>query len=113
MDRAVFPFGDGGKIVFVEDDLFQFVRADQRSGFRPHIVEIKGVFLAESQGSFGGVAAAGLVPAFAPFDDGVNVLAAGIGYELRKQVSDVRGIDTKLLQASLKKIGAYLPNCEV
>ena len=49
MDRAVFPFGDGGKIIFVEDDLFQFVRADQRSGFRPHIVEIKGVFLAESR----------------------------------------------------------------
>ncbi len=47
----------------------------------------KSVFLAESQGSFGGVAAAGLVPAFAPFDDGVNVLASGIGYELRKQVS--------------------------
>ena len=47
----------------------------------------KSVFLAESQGSFGGVAAAGLVPAFAPFDDGVNVLAAGIGYELRKMVS--------------------------
>ena len=47
----------------------------------------KSVFLAESQGSFGGVAAAGLVPAFAPFDDGVNVLAAGIGYELRKNVS--------------------------
>ena len=73
----------------------------------------KSVFLAESQGSFGGVAAAGLVPAFAPFDDGVNILASGIGYELRKQVSDVRDIDTKLLQASLKKIDAYLPNCEV
>ncbi|MBQ8509495.1 MAG: FAD-dependent oxidoreductase [Clostridia bacterium] len=47
----------------------------------------KSVFLAESQGSFGGVAAAGLVPAFAPFDDGVNVLASGIGWELRKLVS--------------------------
>ncbi len=47
----------------------------------------KSVFLAESQGCFGGAATVGLVPSFAPFDDGVNVLAAGIGYEIRKMVS--------------------------
>ena len=47
----------------------------------------KSVFIAEAQGCFGGLGTAGLVPAFAPFDDGVNVLAAGIGYEIRKSVS--------------------------
>ena len=47
----------------------------------------KSVFLAEAAGSFGGVGTTGLVPAFAPFDDGVNVLASGIGYEIRKHVS--------------------------
>ena len=46
----------------------------------------KKVFLAESQGVLGGAATAGLVPAFAPFDDGVNPLAAGIGLEIRKMV---------------------------
>jgi len=47
----------------------------------------KSVFLAESQGCFGGLGTAGMVPAFAPFDDGVNCLAAGIGKEIRKNVS--------------------------
>ena len=47
----------------------------------------KKVFLAESMGCFGGVGTSGLVPAFAPFDDGVNILASGIGYEIRKSVS--------------------------
>lgn len=47
----------------------------------------KKVFLAESAGAFGGLGTTGMVPAFAPFDDGVNVLAAGIGYEVRKNVS--------------------------
>lgn len=47
----------------------------------------KTVFLAESQGCFGGLGTAGLVPAFAPFDDGVNCLADGIGMEIRKNVS--------------------------
>ena len=46
----------------------------------------KTVFLAEATGSLGGAATAGLVPAFAPFDDGVNPLAAGIGLEIRKMV---------------------------
>ena len=47
----------------------------------------KSVLLAEASGTFGGMGTAGLVPAFAPFGDGENVLAAGIGYEIRKNVS--------------------------
>ena len=43
----------------------------------------KKVFLAEASGMFGGLATTALVPAFAPFTDGVNVLASGIGLELR------------------------------
>ncbi len=45
------------------------------------------VFLAEARGSFGGVGASGLVPAFAQFGDGVNTLASGIGYDIRKSIS--------------------------
>ena len=47
----------------------------------------KKVFLAEATGCFGGLGTSGMVPAFAPFDDGVNVLADGIGFEIRKNVS--------------------------
>ena len=47
----------------------------------------KTVFLAEKTGAFGGLGTSGLVPAFATFDDGENVLADGIGYEIRKSVS--------------------------
>ena len=47
----------------------------------------KNVFLAESGGCFGGLGTSGMVPAFAPFDDGINVLANGIGMEIRKNVS--------------------------
>ena len=47
----------------------------------------KTVFLAETQGCFGGLGTAGMVPAFAPFDDGVNCLADGIGMEIRRNVS--------------------------
>lgn len=47
----------------------------------------KSVFLAESQGCFGGVGTSGLVPAFAPFSDGENILASGIGLEIRRTVS--------------------------
>lgn len=47
----------------------------------------KKVFLAEASGTFGGLGTIGMVPAFAPFGDGENVLAAGIGYEIRKNVS--------------------------
>lgn len=39
--------------------------------------------------------------------------AAGCAAALAVEGEDVRNIDTKLLQASLKKIGAYLPDCEV
>ena len=44
----------------------------------------KKVFLAETGGVLGGAGTAGLVPTFCPFDDGVNVVADGIGYEIRK-----------------------------
>ena len=54
----------------------------------------KRVFLAESQAMLGGAGTAGLVPAFAPFGDGVNVLAAGIGCEIRKMVSRDVPLDT-------------------
>lgn len=47
----------------------------------------KSVFLAEKTGTFGGLGTSGLVPAFAPFDDRVNVVADGIGFEIRKNVS--------------------------
>ncbi len=47
----------------------------------------KRVFLAEASGAFGGLGTTGMVPAFAPFDDGENVVASGIGYEIRKNVS--------------------------
>ena len=40
------------------------------------------VFLAESQGFFGGLATTALVPAFMPFDNGVDFLAGGIGKEI-------------------------------
>ncbi len=46
----------------------------------------KKVFLAEATGCFGGLGTSGLVPAFAPFDDGENVLASGIGYEIRQRL---------------------------
>lgn len=46
----------------------------------------KKVFLAESTGCFGGLGTSGLVPAFAPFDDGENILASGIGYEIRQRL---------------------------
>lgn len=47
----------------------------------------KSVLLVEASGCFGGMGTTGMVPLFAPFDDGVNVVAAGIGYEIRKNVS--------------------------
>ncbi len=47
----------------------------------------KSVYLAEAQGCFGGVGTSGLVPAFAPFFDGVNMLCAGIGLEIKKNIS--------------------------
>ncbi len=47
----------------------------------------KKVFLAEATGALGGLGTSGMVPALAPFDDGVNVLASGIGFEIRKNIS--------------------------
>lgn len=43
------------------------------------------VFLIESQGFFGGAGTAGLVPAFMPFENGVDFLAEGIGREVYEQ----------------------------
>ena len=66
----------------------------------------KSVFLAENTGCFGGVGTSGLVPAFAPFGDGVNVLAAGIGYEIRQNVSKNIPLDsywTKINAEELKR----------
>ena len=48
----------------------------------------KQVFLAEAAGCFGGLGTSGLVRAFAPFDDGVNILSDGIGYEIRKKLKN-------------------------
>ena len=47
----------------------------------------KKVLLCESNGCFGGMGTSGLVPAFAPFTDGVNILASGVGLEIRRNVS--------------------------
>ena len=47
----------------------------------------KKVFLAEATGCFGGMGTSGLVPAFAPFDDGENIISGGIGYEIRKRLA--------------------------
>ncbi len=46
------------------------------------------VLLVESGGALGGVGTTGLVPAFATFGDGEHVLSAGIGMEIRRQVSE-------------------------
>lgn len=54
----------------------------------------RSVFLAEAQGSFGGLASSGLVPAFAPFGNGVDILCSGIGLEIRKKVSGDFPVDT-------------------
>lgn len=47
----------------------------------------RNVLLVEAQGCFGGVGTSGMVPSFATFTDGVNQLAAGIGGEIRSNVS--------------------------
>ncbi len=49
----------------------------------------KKVFLAESSGALGGLGTTGFVPAFAPFDDGEKIIAAGIGYEIRNRLEKV------------------------
>lgn len=47
----------------------------------------KRVLLVERGGCFGGVGTTGMVPSFAPFTDGVNLLAGGVGAEIRSHVS--------------------------
>jgi len=67
-----------------------FVAGGGPSGFAAAVAAArmgKSVFLAESQGSFGGTGCAGLVPAFAPFSDGEKIIVKGIGLEVRKSVS--------------------------
>jgi len=48
----------------------------------------KKVFLAEAAGCLGGMGTTGLVPAFAPFSDGVNMVASGIGYEIKQALKN-------------------------
>jgi len=55
----------------------------------------RSVFLAEAQGSFGGMASSGLVPAFALFGDGVNVLCSGIGLEIRNKACGGVPLETR------------------
>ncbi len=47
----------------------------------------KKVLLCEAGGCFGGVGTSGMVPNYAPFWDGENMLCSGIGLEIRKNVS--------------------------
>lgn len=47
----------------------------------------KKVLLVEANGALGGLGTTGMVPAFATFSDGKNMLCDGIGMEIRKQVS--------------------------
>ena len=54
------------------------------------------VFLAEGQNCFGGMGTCGLVPAFMPFGDGVNQLAAGFGGELLDRLLAVGGAGVDL-----------------
>lgn len=66
------------------------------------------VFLIESQGFFGGAGTAGLVPAFMPFDNGVDFLADGIGREIyeatRKDPSVIMDRTIGIQVEKLKKI---------
>ncbi len=48
----------------------------------------KRVFLAEAAGCLGGMSTTGLVPAFAPFSDGVNMVASGIGCEIKQALKN-------------------------
>ena len=47
----------------------------------------KSVLICENGGCFGGVGTTGLVPSFAPFTDGDDIIVGGIGLEIRKNVS--------------------------
>lgn len=47
----------------------------------------KKVLLCEAGGCLGGAGTSGMVPSFAPFWDGENMLCSGIGLEIRKNIS--------------------------
>lgn len=47
----------------------------------------KKVLLVEATGALGGLGTTGMVPAYATFSDGVNILCDGIGMEIRRRVS--------------------------
>ncbi len=47
----------------------------------------KRVLICEAGGCFGGVGTSGLVPSFAPFTDGDDIIVGGIGLEIRKNIS--------------------------
>ena len=67
----------------------------------------KRVLLVETGGALGGVGTTGLVPAFATFGDGVNVLSSGIGMEVRRQVSTYIPLDrywTPINAEELKRV---------
>lgn len=67
-----------------------FVAGGGAAGVAAAVAAARGgarVFLAEKTGCFGGLGTAGLVPAFAPFHDGVRTVAAGIGLEIRNAVA--------------------------
>lgn len=74
-----------------------FVAGGGAAGVAAAIAAARGgarVFLCESTGTFGGLGTTGLVPAFAPFCDGVHILAAGIGLEIRQNVSRQYPLET-------------------
>ena len=54
----------------------------------------KKVLLCEANGCFGGVGTSGMVPAFAPFTDGINVTCSGVGLEIRQNVSKHTPVET-------------------
>ncbi len=54
----------------------------------------KKVLLVEANGALGGLGTTGMVPAFATFSDGKNMLCQGLGMEIRKQVSKTIPVET-------------------
>lgn len=73
----------------VEYDVDVLVAGGGPAGFAAAVAAAragKSVLLVESSGFFGGAATAALVPAFAPFGDGVNRLVGGIGWEVRTRL---------------------------
>lgn len=65
------------------------------------------VYLAEGQGSLGGMATAAMLPMFCPFTDGVHFLAGGIGREIVEQcmAQGVEGPDPRDLD---EKYASYV-----